>query len=147
MAPRGGEAPSGFCAALPPPPPLVAAFAAAPALWLVQLPVGFDARRLVGAKLRFPADEPGRVMLDGGARLRIVAEEVQLATQLLVASAPCVGQQGACVAVSLLSARLSLRFLQSAARHGASLPCWRRHRNRCVLRPSLVCRDGGACVS
>jgi hypothetical protein len=33
-------------------------------------------------------------MLDGGARLRIVAEEDRLATQLLVAIAPCVGQQG-----------------------------------------------------
>jgi hypothetical protein len=97
MAPRGA-APSGFCAALPPPPPLVAAFAAAPALWLVQLPVGFDARRLVGAKLRCAADDPGRVTLDGGAQLRIVAEEDRLATQLLVASAPCVGQQGAFVA-------------------------------------------------
>ena len=99
MAPRGA-APSGFCAALPPPPPLVAALAAAPAIWLVQLPVGFDARRLVGAKLRYAADESGggRMTLDGGSRLRIVAEEDRLASQLLVASAPCAGQQGACVA-------------------------------------------------
>ena len=99
MAPRGA-APGGFCTALPPPPPLAAALATAPAIWLVQLPLGFDARRLVGAKLRCAANElgEGRVTLDGGARLRIVAEEDRLATQLLVVPAPSGGQQGACVA-------------------------------------------------
>ena len=146
MAPRGA-APSGFCAALPPPPPLVAALAAAPAIWLVQLPVGFDARRLVGAKLRCAADESGggRVTLDGGARLRIAAEEDRLATQLAVVSAHSGGQQGACVARAFAVCASKFCVLCSAqhvaARHsraGGSIAagafrvfiCWRTCRNR-----------------
>ena len=96
MAPRS-SLPAGFCAAPPPPPLLAAAVAAAPAVWLGQLPAGFDARRLVGSKLRCAADGErslGRVTLDG-ARLRIDAEEGRLAAQLVVVSVPCVGKQGA----------------------------------------------------
>jgi hypothetical protein len=94
MAPQGAL-PTGFCAAPPPPPLLLAAVAAAPSVWLVQLPAGFDARRLVGAKLRYAGERgTGRVTLDG-ARLRIDAEEDRLAAQLVVVSPPCVGKQGA----------------------------------------------------
>lgn len=146
MAPRGA-APSGFCAALAPPPSVVAAFAAAPALWLVQLPVGFDARRLVGAKLRCAADEPGRVTLDGGARLRVVAEEDRLATQLLVATAPCVGQQGACVAHAFAGCAFEFCVLCSA-RHVSARHCRAGGGDSVgTSRGPLVCRDGGACVA
>ena len=86
--------PTGFCAAQPPPPLLVAAVAAAPSVWLVQLPTGFDARRLVGTKLRCSEQGRGRLTLDG-ARLRVVVEEERLVAQLVVVSAPCGGSHGA----------------------------------------------------
>ena len=93
MAPHAAALPAGFCAAPPPPPLLTAAVAAAPSVWLVQLPAGFDARRLVGSKLRCSENGGGRLTLDG-ARLRIDAEEDRVAAQLFV-SAPCGGKHGA----------------------------------------------------
>ena len=86
--------PTAFSAALPPPPLLVAAVATAPSVWLVQLPAGFDARRLVSSKLRCNQHGAGRVTPEG-ARLRVDVEEDRLAAQLVVVSAPCGGPQGA----------------------------------------------------
>ena len=94
MAPHAAALPVGFCAAPPPPPLLAAAVTAAPSVWLVQLPAGFNARRLVGSKLRCSEHGGGRVTVDG-ARLRIDAAEDRLAAQLVVVSAPCIGKQGA----------------------------------------------------
>ena len=118
MAPRVAM-PTAFSAATPPPPLLVATVATAPSVWLVQLPAGFDARRLVGSKLRCNQHGAGRVTPDG-ARLRIDVEEDRLAAQLVVVSAPCGGPQGA-LALSIckrhvLCLRTLVQLVRSASR-------------------------------
>ena len=88
-----------------------AALSSASELWLCQLPAGFDARRLVGATLKLRGGGGGgggelgamRLRAAAGAaaaarshRVRLVAEEPQLAAQLYALPAPCAGAQGAC---------------------------------------------------